>query len=131
MGQPVCVFPFSQSLCAVFRHPGGGHDGSGPGAGAAAAGSGTLGWWPGQGVPATQMAGDWLTGAGHAALVVGAGNQVDGGLGLAGKAGRQGAGQQLTGLEAWFRSQRGLAETLGEWAFYAAAVLIVLALVKA
>ncbi len=46
--------------------------------------------------------------------------------------GKGGAGQQLTGLEAWFRGQRGgLAETLGEWAFYAAAVLIVLALVKA
>ncbi|BFN13242.1 MULTISPECIES: ferredoxin reductase family protein [Marinobacter] len=43
----------------------------------------------------------------------------------------KGAGQQLAGLEAWFRGQRGLAETLGEWAFYAAAVLIVLALVKA
>lgn len=43
----------------------------------------------------------------------------------------KGAGQQLAGLEAWFRGQRGLAETLGEWAFYAAAILIVLALVKA
>ncbi len=33
-------------------------------------------------------------------------------------------------LEAWLRSQRGLAESVGEWAFYAAAVLLVLALVK-
>lgn len=33
-------------------------------------------------------------------------------------------------LEHWIGSQRGLAEGLGEWAFYAALVLIVLALVK-
>lgn len=33
-------------------------------------------------------------------------------------------------LEAWFVSQRRLAETVGEWAFYVAAVLMVLALVK-
>ncbi|NDY90387.1 ferredoxin reductase family protein [Ideonella livida] len=33
-------------------------------------------------------------------------------------------------LEAWLGSQRGLAETVGEWAFYLAAVLMVLALVK-
>ena len=33
-------------------------------------------------------------------------------------------------LEAWFGSQRHLAETVGEWAFYAAAVLMMLALVK-
>lgn len=33
-------------------------------------------------------------------------------------------------IEAWLGSQRGLAETVGEWAFYAAAVLMVLALVK-
>lgn len=44
---------------------------------------------------------------------------------------RQGARQEFVGLEAWFRGQRGLAETLGEWAFYVAALLIILALVKA
>ncbi|HEC60043.1 MAG TPA: ferric reductase [Methylophaga sp.] len=33
-------------------------------------------------------------------------------------------------FEGLFRSQRGLAETIGEWAFYAVALLIVLALVK-
>lgn len=37
----------------------------------------------------------------------------------------------LTGFEQWMRSQRDLAESLGEWAFYIAAVLIILALVKA
>ena len=33
-------------------------------------------------------------------------------------------------LQGWLRAQRGLAEAVGEWAFYAAALLIVLALVK-
>jgi predicted ferric reductase len=33
-------------------------------------------------------------------------------------------------VEQFFRHQRGLAETVGEWAFYAATVLIVLALVQ-
>ena len=33
-------------------------------------------------------------------------------------------------IEGWFRSTRGLAETVGEWTFYFALVLIVLALVK-
>lgn len=37
---------------------------------------------------------------------------------------------ELGQIEAWLRSQRGFAEQLGEWAFYAAVVLIVLALVK-
>ena len=41
-----------------------------------------------------------------------------------------GAGQQADGLAAWLGTQRGLAETLGEWAFYAALILMVLALVK-
>ena len=43
---------------------------------------------------------------------------------------RQGAGQGLGMMEGWLRSQRGLAETVGEWAFYAVAILLVLALVK-
>lgn len=33
-------------------------------------------------------------------------------------------------IEGWLRSQRGLAETLGEWGFYLAALLLVLALLK-
>ena len=33
-------------------------------------------------------------------------------------------------LEGWLRRQRGLAESIGEWAFYAAVILIVLALIK-
>jgi len=40
-------------------------------------------------------------------------------------------GEQTLGLiEGWFRSQRGFAESVGEWAFYAGVLLIVLALVK-
>ena len=34
-------------------------------------------------------------------------------------------------IEGFFRNQRGLAETIGEWTFYAAAVLLIIALVKA
>ncbi|MBP8185248.1 MAG: ferric reductase-like transmembrane domain-containing protein [Pseudomonas sp.] len=41
-----------------------------------------------------------------------------------------GAPLELGSIEQLLRSQRGLAETLGEWAFYAALVLIILALVK-
>jgi len=40
------------------------------------------------------------------------------------------AGETLGAIEGWLRSQRGFAESVGEWAFYAAAVLIVLALVR-
>ena len=40
------------------------------------------------------------------------------------------AGETLGNIEGWLRSQRGFAESVGEWAFYAAVVLIVLALVK-
>ncbi|MBS0309082.1 MAG: ferric reductase-like transmembrane domain-containing protein [Proteobacteria bacterium] len=40
------------------------------------------------------------------------------------------AGETLGVIESWLRNQRGLAESVGEWAFYAAVVLIVLALVK-
>ena len=36
----------------------------------------------------------------------------------------------LPPLEQWLRDQRGLAESVGEWAFYAAVILIVLALIK-
>lgn len=40
-------------------------------------------------------------------------------------------GQETLGfIEGLFRSQRGFAESVGEWAFYAAAALIVLALIK-
>jgi len=43
---------------------------------------------------------------------------------------RAGAGAPYGPVESWLRGQRDLAETLGEWAFYAAVVLIVLALWK-
>ncbi len=43
---------------------------------------------------------------------------------------RPAAGSPPDGIEGWLLSQRGLAESIGEWAFYAAAVLIALALVK-
>lgn len=39
--------------------------------------------------------------------------------------------EPASALEAFLRSQRGLAEDVGEWAFYIIAVLIVLALIKA
>ncbi|WP_068635092.1 ferredoxin reductase family protein [Thauera butanivorans] len=42
----------------------------------------------------------------------------------------KGGGQAYEGIEALLRTQRGLAETVGEWTFYAVAVLIVLALIK-
>ncbi|MDD3763111.1 MAG: ferric reductase-like transmembrane domain-containing protein [Nevskiales bacterium] len=35
-----------------------------------------------------------------------------------------------TGLQAWFGEQRGFAESIGEWAFYAVVVLLILALVR-
>ncbi len=38
-------------------------------------------------------------------------------------------GAELDVLQQWLREQRGLAESLGEWAFYIAALLIVLALI--
>ncbi|HJV28598.1 MAG TPA: ferric reductase-like transmembrane domain-containing protein [Aromatoleum sp.] len=43
---------------------------------------------------------------------------------------KPGAGEALGTIEGWLRSQRGFAESVGEWAFYAAVVLIVLALIK-
>lgn len=43
---------------------------------------------------------------------------------------KDGAAQVLPSIEQWFRDQRGLAESIGEWAFYAAAILIILALIK-
>ena len=43
---------------------------------------------------------------------------------------QRGPAAEVTGLEASFRAWRGTAEGLGEWAFYAAALLIVLALIK-
>ena len=45
------------------------------------------------------------------------------------KPARGGQGPELTGLEAVFRGWRGSAETMGEWAFYGALLLIVLALI--
>src|SRR5690606_33984470 len=52
------------------------------------------------------------------------------GWGLLEKPARKGLGAPQEGILGWFHSQRGLAESIGEWAFYAAVVLIVLALVK-
>jgi len=43
---------------------------------------------------------------------------------------RPGAAEPLGAMEGWLRGQRGLAESVGEWAFYAIVVLIVLALIK-
>lgn len=40
------------------------------------------------------------------------------------------AASELGPIEGWLGSQRGLAESVGEWAFYAALVLLVLALIK-
>ena len=40
------------------------------------------------------------------------------------------ADETLGAIEGWLRSQRGLAESVGEWVFYVVAVLVVLALVK-
>ena len=41
-------------------------------------------------------------------------------------------GEETLGLiEGLFRDQRGLAETIGEWTFYAAAILMIVALIKA
>ena len=43
---------------------------------------------------------------------------------------RRGAGQAQEGLFGWLHEQRGFAEDIGEWAFYLAALLIILALIK-
>ncbi len=43
---------------------------------------------------------------------------------------RRGAGQTPDGLLGWLHGQRGLAEAIGEWAFYLAVLLIVLALLQ-
>jgi len=39
--------------------------------------------------------------------------------------------QELGLIEGFFRNQRGLAETIGEWAFYIVTILLIMALVKA
>jgi len=67
----------------------------------------TVHWWWGQGTK-------WMVGWGW----------------LEKPARTPGAEETLGTLESWLRSQRGFAESVGEWAFYASAVLIVLALVK-
>jgi predicted ferric reductase len=43
---------------------------------------------------------------------------------------RGGSGQALEGIQGFFMSQRGLAESVGEWAFYTAVLLIALALIQ-
>ena len=52
------------------------------------------------------------------------------GLGLMARPARHGAPAPGEGVQQFFQSQRGLAEGIGEWAFYATALLIVLALLK-
>lgn len=66
---------------------------------------GTLHWWWGQGTK-------WMVGWGWLTRP------------------ERGPRPQLTGFEGWLNGQRGLAESIGEWTFYAAAILLVLALVK-
>lgn len=51
-------------------------------------------------------------------------------LGWIGRPARQAQPEQTLAVFRYFQSQRGLAEAIGEWAFYATVVLIVLALVK-
>ncbi len=51
------------------------------------------------------------------------------GLGWLERPARRGAGQAGEGLAALLQGQRGIAESLGEWAFYACVLLIVLALI--
>jgi len=52
------------------------------------------------------------------------------GLGWLAAPARRGAGKAKDGLLGWLHGQRGFAEDIGEWAFYVAALLIVLALTK-
>ncbi|HJW03957.1 MAG TPA: ferric reductase-like transmembrane domain-containing protein [Azospira sp.] len=77
--------------------------------------SGVIHWWWAQGTK-------WMVGWGWLTRPArkGAGPGGPGGPG----------GPAMDTLAGWWRSQRGLAEDIGEWAFYAAVVLIVLALVK-
>lgn len=78
-----------------------------------------LHWWWAQGTK-------WMVGWGWLERPGRGGPPGGGGHGQ-----RQGQGQEaILTLEQWLRTQKGLAESLGEWAFYAAAILMVLALVK-
>ena len=52
------------------------------------------------------------------------------GFGLLAPPARRGTGQAQQGLFGWLHEQRGFAEDIGEWAFYLAALLIILALIK-
>lgn len=52
------------------------------------------------------------------------------GLGWLERPARRGPRVVAEGLQGWLQGQRGLAESLGEWAFYAAVLLIALALIK-
>lgn len=68
---------------------------------------GTLHWWWAQGTK-------WMVGWGW----------------LVKPARGRGPVAEAGGIEGWLHAQRGLAESIGEWAFYASVVLIVLALLK-
>jgi len=52
------------------------------------------------------------------------------GLGMIDKPVRQRPPEETIEILQFFQSQRGLAESIGEWSFYAAAILMILALVK-
>ncbi len=52
------------------------------------------------------------------------------GLGLMARPERQMPGEESLAILRFFQQQRGLAESIGEWAFYGAIILMVLALVK-
>lgn len=75
--------------------------------------AGILHWWWAQGSK-------WMVGWGWLGRPLHGGGQESG----------AGGGQGLGSLVSWLHGQRGLAEVLGEWAFYAMAALIVLALWK-
>ena len=86
----VQLFLVSHRVRAVQRGAGHRPDEHCHAAGIAAEVAGAAPGRPGQDVPPAQVAGHHRAGVGGAALVVGQGNQVDGGLGLAGEAGSQG-----------------------------------------
>lgn len=81
--------------------------------GIAALATGTLHWWFAKGTK-------WMVGWGW--------------LARPNRGGRPGAGRpggaDVDALQAWLRGQRHLVETVGEWVFYIAAIMLILALIK-
>ncbi|KAG1241710.1 hypothetical protein G6F68_016541 [Rhizopus microsporus] len=84
---------------------------------------------PGQDLPLAQVAGGDRRGGRRSALVVDKGAQVGGRMGLD-CASSEGGRPQVEGMEAFVRQQRRLAETMGEWGFYALIILVLIALVQ-